>query len=250
VILVFDERNKTSYISVNPPRPFSGSECGLTHRRVDEFQNLVARNHSPLTEGEVMKSARFLITLLGTSVVALTVGVAQNQPKMAEATPTTGIRAELVNDVKELQKKFVDLADAIPQKKYSWRPMEGVRSVGEVYMHVVGANYLFPSFVGVKQPEGMSQDMETTVTEKAKVVEMLKESFSHLRQAILSKSDADLGKPAKLFGQETTVRDVLLTAVAHMHEHLGQSIAYARMIGVVPPWTAARQARQSQAPKK
>ncbi len=92
--------------------------------------------------------------------------------------------------------------------------------------------------------------MEKTVTEKAKVVEMLKKSFEHVRQALLSKSDADLDSPAKLFGQETTVRDVLLTTVTHMHEHLGQSIAYARMNGVVPPWTAAEQARQPAAPKK
>jgi uncharacterized damage-inducible protein DinB len=196
-----------------------------------------------------MKSARFLIALLGTSVVALTVGAAQDQPKMAEATPTTGIRAELLNDVKELEKKFVDLAEAMPQKKYSWRPMEGVRSVSEVYMHVAGANYFLPTFAGIKAPEGMSRDMEKTVTKKAKVVEMLKKSFDHLRQAILSTSDADLDKPAKMFGQETTVRGVLLTTVTHMHEHLGQSIAYARMNRVVPPWTGAQQARQSKTPK-
>jgi uncharacterized damage-inducible protein DinB len=197
-----------------------------------------------------MKSSRFFIGLLSTSVVALTVGLAQDQPKVSEATPTTGIRAELVNDVKELGKKFVDLAEAMPQKNYSWRPMEGVRSVSEVYVHVAGANYFLPTFAGIKAPEGMSQDMEKTVTQKAKVVEMLKKSFDYLRQAILSTSDADLDKPAKMFGQETTVRGVLLTTVTHMHEHLGQSISYARMTKVVPPWTAAQQARQSKAPKK
>jgi uncharacterized damage-inducible protein DinB len=197
-----------------------------------------------------MKPKRFLSLLLTASILTLSSGVAQDQPKMAEATPTTGIRAELLNDVMELEKKFVDLAEAMPQGKYSWRPMKGVRSVSEVYMHVAGANYLLPSFAGIKAPEGMSRDMEKTVTQKAKVVEMLKKSFEHLRDAILSTSDADLDKPAKMFGQETTVRDVLLTTVTHMHEHLGQSIAYARMNKVIPPWTAAQQARQSKAPKK
>jgi uncharacterized damage-inducible protein DinB len=197
-----------------------------------------------------MKPASFINLLLVVSMLCLTGLQAQEQPKASGAPPASGLRGELVKQCNELEKKLVDLAQAVPQEKYSWRPMEGVRSVSEVYMHVVGANYLFPSFVGVKQPEGLSRDMEKTVTEKAKVVEMLKKSFGYLSQAILSKSDADLDKPAKLFGQETTVRDVLLTAVTHMHEHLGQSIAYARMIGVVPPWTAAQQARQSQAPKK
>jgi uncharacterized damage-inducible protein DinB len=197
-----------------------------------------------------MKPIRFLSLLLTASILTLSTGVAQDQPKMAETTPTTGIRAELLNDVMELEKKFVDLAEAMPQGKYSWRPMKGVRSVSEVYMHVAGANYFLPSFAGIKAPEGMSRDMEKTVTQKAKVVEMLKKSFEHLRQAISSTLDADLDKPAKMFGQETTVRAVLLTTVTHMHEHLGQSIAYARMNKVVPPWTAAQQARQPKPPKK
>lgn len=197
-----------------------------------------------------MKTARFVGLVLVVSMLCLTGLRAQEQQKADAAAPTSGLRAELVKQCNDLEKKFLDLAQAVPQEKYSWRPGEGVRSVSEVYMHVVGANYFFPSFVGVKSPAGLSRDMEKTVTEKAKVVEMLKKSFEHLRRAILSKADSDLDSPAKLFGQETTVRDVLLTTVTHMHEHLGQSIAYARMNGVVPPWSAAEQARQPAAPKK
>jgi uncharacterized damage-inducible protein DinB len=197
-----------------------------------------------------MKPKRFVGLLLVVSMLCLTGLRAQEQQKVDAAAPASGLRAELLKQCNELEKKFVDLAQAMPQKKYSWRPMKGVRSVSEVYMHVVGANYFLPSFAGIKAPEGMSRDMEKTVTEKAKVVEMLRKSFDHLREAISSTSDADLDKPAKMFGQETTVRDVLLTTVTHMHEHLGQSIAYARMNKVVPPWTAAQQARQSKAPKK
>jgi uncharacterized damage-inducible protein DinB len=197
-----------------------------------------------------MKPTRFISLLLLPLILSVTGVVAQEQQKVEATAPATGLRAELVKQCNELEKKFVDLANAMPQGKYSWRPMEGVRSVSEVYMHVVGANYFLPSFGGIKAPEGMSRDMEKTVTQKAKVVEMLKKSFEHLRQAILATSDADLDKPAKMFGQQTTVRDVLLTTVTHMHEHLGQSIAYARMNRVVPPWTAAEQLQQSKAPKK
>jgi uncharacterized damage-inducible protein DinB len=197
-----------------------------------------------------MKTTRLISLLLVISMLCLTGLRAQEQPKAAATPSASGPRAELVKQCNEVEKKFVDLAQAMPQEKYGWRPGEGVRSVSEVYMHVVGANYFIPSFAGVKPPEGLSRDMEKTVTEKAKVVEMLKKSFEHVRQALLSKSDADLDSPGKLFGQETTVRDVMLTTVTHMHEHLGQSIAYARMNGVVPPWTAAEQARQPAAPKK
>jgi uncharacterized damage-inducible protein DinB len=197
-----------------------------------------------------MKPTQSIGLLLAVQILCLTTLLAQEKPKASGVPPTSGLRAELLKQCDDAEKKLVDLAQAMPQEKYAWRPGDGVRSVSEVYMHVVGANYFLPSFAGVKPPEGLSRDMEKTVTEKAKVVEMLKESFDHVRQAIVSKSEADLDSPAKLFGQETTVRDVFLTTVTHMHEHLGQSIAYARMNGVVPPWTAAQQAPRPEAPKK
>ena len=83
--------------------------------------------------------------------------------------------------------------------------------------------------------------MEKTVTEKAKVAEVLKQSFDHVRQAATSMSDADLDKPIKLFGRSSTHRELFLVITNHMHEHLGQSIAYARVNGVVPPWSAKEQ---------
>ena len=128
--------------------------------------------------------------------------------------------------------------------------MEGVRSVSEVYMHIAGANYLLPSFIGIKSPAGMNGDMEKTITEKVKVIEMLKQSFEFIRKAVTQTPDTDLDKAAKMFGRETTVRDVFFNAGLHMHEHLGQSIAYARMNKIVPPWTAAEQAKEKEGSQK
>ncbi|MEJ7708929.1 MAG: DinB family protein [Pyrinomonadaceae bacterium] len=160
-------------------------------------------------------------------------------------TPSTGFRAEVLNQIADAEKKLIALAEAIPQEKYSYRPGEGVRSTSEVFMHVAGGNFMITSFVGAKPPEGLSRDMEK-LTDKAKVVDMLKQSFEHVRQAVLNTSDADLEKATKLFGRDTTYRDVLLLLATHAHEHLGQTIAYARMSGITPPWT---QARQSQTPR-
>jgi uncharacterized damage-inducible protein DinB len=138
----------------------------------------------------------------------------------------------------------------MPAESYGWRPMKGVRSVSEVYTHIAGANYLFPTMFDVKRPEGLEKDMEKKVTEKSKVMEELKKSFVHLRHAVEGISDADLDKPAKFFGEETTVRGVIFEAMSHLHEHLGQSIAYARMNKIVPPWTAAEQAKEKKDTKK
>jgi uncharacterized damage-inducible protein DinB len=168
--------------------------------------------------------------------------------QQAPPPPTSGFRAEFLRQLDDVEKKMVALAEAVPQEKYSWRPAEGVRSVSEVYMHLAGANFMLPRFVGVEPPAGIDRSMEKTVTEKAKVVEQLKQSFDHVRQVALATADANLDHSTKLFGRDATIREAFLLMATHMHEHLGQAIAYARMNGVVPPWTAARQARQPERP--
>lgn len=146
-----------------------------------------------------------------------------------------GIQADFLTNFDDTQKKIVSLAEAIPAEKYSWRPADGVRSISEVFMHIAGANYLLPGALGAKPPSGISRDMEKTVTEKSKVIDQLKQSFVHARQAIEGASD--LSKPTKLFGRDNTYGGVDLVVVTHLHEHLGQAIAYARMNKVTPPWS-------------
>ncbi len=184
----------------------------------------------------------FILSVL----VALGLGRLSAQDTSKAAKPAGGFRAEFLAQLKDVEEKIEGLADAMPAGKYGWRPMEGVRSVSEVFTHIAGANYLFPSMAGVKKPDNVAKDMEKTVTEKADVKKELSKSFDFVRAAIQNTSDADLDKPAKLFGEETTVRGVYFNAALHMHEHLGQSIAYARMNQIVPPWTAAEQAKNKK----
>ena len=101
-------------------------------------------------------------------------------------------------------------------------------------MHIAGGNYFLATFLGVDPPK-MNGDIEKNVTKKADVIAELKRSFEHLRSAVNATSD--LEKPVKMFGTPTTHRGVLVTILSHLHEHLGQSVAYARMNGVVPPWS-------------
>jgi uncharacterized damage-inducible protein DinB len=178
---------------------------------------------------------------------ASVIGLAgDNEPAKPSPEPKTGFRAEMLGQLSFVQKRIEDLAAAVPAEKYSWRPADGVRSIGEVYVHIIGANYFFMTFVGVKPPMKMDPGMEKSLTDKSEIAEKFKPSFDHFRNTILGLSDASLDKPATMFGMTTTYRNVLVTAVAHLHEHLGQSIAYARMNGVVPPWTAAEQAEAAK----
>ncbi len=160
--------------------------------------------------------------------------------------PKSGFRADILGQINFVEKRIEDLAEAMPADKYAWRPGDGVRSVSEVYMHIVGANYLFMTFVGVKPPMKMDPGMEKSVTDKTEITAKLKPSFEHFRAGVIGLSDKDLDKTASVFGNTMTYRNVLITAIAHLHEHLGQSIAYARVNGVVPPWTAAEQAENAK----
>ena len=186
-------------------------------------------------------SALVLVCLLGSGAVG-EFARAGGSPSPPEAT---GFRAEFLNQLDGVEKKLLDLAQTMPKEKYTWRPGEGVRSVSEAYMHVAGANFFLTRMIGVDPPADVGRDLEK-ITDKAKVLELLKQSFEHVRQAALKTPDAEMDKPVKMFGRQTTVRDVFLLLALHQHEHLGQTIAYARMNGIVPPWSAARQPQQGE----
>jgi uncharacterized damage-inducible protein DinB len=155
----------------------------------------------------------------------------------AAKAPGSG-KTEILWQIRDAEKKLVQLAEATPAEKFAWRPSEGVRTAGEVFMHVAGANYFFPTFWGGKIPDGLDpRGFEKQGNDKAKVVETLKASFAHVTQSIEALPDADLDKQIKLFGNDSTVRMAVLIVATHGHEHLGQSIAYARSNGIVPPWS-------------
>jgi uncharacterized damage-inducible protein DinB len=194
----------------------------------------------------------FIVRACATSAGALALSVALNAPAAAQHThadvqmPTTGLRAEWIRDIDQLEKKYMALFDAM-KDKYGWRPGEGVRSAGEVFGHVAGANMMLPSMVGIQAPEGMAvanmqeamQKMQALEkSEPTKIRETLAMSFTHAKHAIAMTPDDQLDGMVKLFGQDATKRAALMLLVNHMHEHLGQSIAYARANGVKPPWSA------------
>jgi uncharacterized damage-inducible protein DinB len=144
---------------------------------------------------------------------------------------------DLIGNLSYTEGEVESLEQAMPQEKFTWRPMDGVRSVSEVYMHIAGSNYFLLSFVGAKVPEGMTEDMGKTVTDKDEVLKALKDSYAFTKDFISKMKVSDLDKEVEFFGNKTTYRGMLYVLLGHNHEHLGQSIAYARMNQVVPPWS-------------
>ena len=138
---------------------------------------------------------------------------------------------------RHVSQQLIALAEATPAEKYSWRPASGVRSTSEVYMHIAIANFYLLSVTGPKVPADLNENMEKTVTSKAKVIAWLKRSLEAVKTAHAAISPKDLERKVKIGGREATVDGMYLRVIIHANEHMGQLIAYARMTGVVPPWS-------------
>jgi uncharacterized damage-inducible protein DinB len=172
-------------------------------------------------------------------------------PALAAAAPTSGFRAEFLEEITYYEQRYTRLAEAMPAEKYAWRPAEGVRSVGEVLTHIVTANYGVARALGTTLPAGFDpKAIAALSTDKPKVLQALKDSFAHFRGAIIALNEADADKPQNMFNRHTTLRGSFIAITGHFGEHLGQSIAYARMNGVVPPWTEDFQKQQQKPEEK
>lgn len=136
-----------------------------------------------------------------------------------------------------VSRQLIQLAEAIPADKYSWRPAPGVRSVSEVFMHIVLANFWLLSVTGPKMPPDLKQEMEKTVTKKADVIDWLKRSLDAVKTARAHLKPGDLERKVKVEGKTVTVDGMYLRIIVHANEHMGQLVAYARMNGIVPPWS-------------
>jgi uncharacterized damage-inducible protein DinB len=158
--------------------------------------------------------------------------------------PASPASADVLASFSEYEKKVMDLAKAVPADKYSWRPAPGVRSFGEVFVHITSGNRLLLSLA----TSSMSADAvgklieEQSKTEKQnlskeKIIEMLTESFAAVRKHLETVSAGALSRETDFFGTKVTTRTILVNLDTHIAEHMGQAIAYARMNGIVPPWS-------------
>ena len=175
------------------------------------------------------------LLLTATSSVRL---AAQVYPYRDGTPGVTGYRSEVMAEVMIQESEFVRLAEAIPADKYTWRPSPDVRTIAEVFLHASAANYNLYRLVGTPTPSAVNtQTLEQSTTDKTKIIATLKDSYDHAKAAIRAMPDTDLEKTLAWNGGKITERGVLLYIVQHIAQHLGQQIAYARSIGVVPPWT-------------
>jgi uncharacterized damage-inducible protein DinB len=168
------------------------------------------------------------------------------------AAPADSFKNDTMVWFKDAEEKLIDLAEATPESKYSYRPSKDVRSTGEVFMHVASGNFgLGAAAFGFTPPAGYDLNTyEKSLTKKAEIVAALKASFKAMEDGFAAVPDDGWDKPVTLPFMQSTVRGTSLLLLSHVHEHLGQSIAYARGAGIVPPWTARQNAAAKQAADK
>jgi uncharacterized damage-inducible protein DinB len=151
--------------------------------------------------------------------------------------PLDGIWQGFDGEWRHVSNQLIALAEATPAEKFAWRPAAGVRSTSEVYMHIVMTNFWLLSVTGPKVPADFKDDLERTVTTKPEVIAWLKRSLEAVKQAHLAADPRRMARRVKVEGRDATVDGMYLRIIVHANEHMGQLVAYARMNGVVPPWS-------------
>ena len=151
--------------------------------------------------------------------------------------PLDGLWQGYDGEWRHVSNQLIALAEATPVDKFAWRPAPGVRSTSEVYMHIVMANFRLLSVTGPRIPADLKENAEKTVTSKPEVIAWLKRSLDAVRQAHLAANPKDMRRKVKIDGRDATVDGMYLRIIIHAYEHMGQLVAYARMNGVVPPWS-------------
>lgn len=199
------------------------------HGLLLRFAESDARIHAEVTAVTERQSVLLVMiaVLCGLTFVA--------QPAVAQTVPPE-LGQGWIPEFTVTSRQLLQLAEATPAEKFGWRPGPGVRSISEVYMHLALGNFWLLEQAGVTNPEAGKLPTEKSVTAKADVIQWLKKSLDAVRKGY---EGADRQKKVQFFGKETTSEGVFLRILLHNNEHMGQSIAYARMNSVVPPWSKA-----------
>jgi uncharacterized damage-inducible protein DinB len=169
------------------------------------------------------------------------------------AAPGKGpFQRDLLGVYSYTQKQVLDLEAAMPQDKFDWRPAPGVRSVAETFLHIAFANYgMVKTATGKEPPAPSGWEMnpakwDKKTKDKAEIRKILERSFDFVHTTLEALPDSDLDKTVNLMGNEMSARSLLIILASHMNEHLGQSIAYARINKITPPWTKEQEAREKE----
>jgi len=161
------------------------------------------------------------------AALVLTLGV----PQLVSAQAVTSSLLGLHETTKD---NIVASAQMLDEDMYAFRPTDEVRSMGQLFAHVAGAQYSFCSAAaGEANPN--SENFEETRTTKASIVEALEQGFGYC-EGVYARMTDDMGaRSVTFFGGPNTAFGVLAFNSAHNYEHYGNLVTYMRLNGITPP---------------
>jgi uncharacterized damage-inducible protein DinB len=175
------------------------------------------------------------------SLTLLALAIASSAVPAATQTVARGPETLFVRTIQrswnEAKRNLKESADLMPEADYGYRPVESVRTFGEIIAHVAGANYVFCAAArGEKAPHGEDAFEKTTKT-KAAIVKALADSLTYCDAAYSTPSDTRLRETvtAPFTESQENRAQVLLGNIGHVNEHYGNLVTYFRMKGMVPP---------------
>lgn len=182
----------------------------------------------------MLKIKSILFSIFAAAILLLVIDSAS-----AEYSPDQPVFVqEYLGQTDFIEGRLTQLLGAMSQDQMSWTPAEGVRTCGQIYLHVAEANHMLASFMSGSKMEGEQGALEKSTSNKEEIAKRLKESFTAVKEAAGKLTEEDLNKMVQTpFGMEMSLRNFMISLLNHSHEHLGQGIAYARMNGVTPPWS-------------
>lgn len=189
-------------------------------------------------EGDAWKVAQYNLTIPVPNALARDfVGQIRALDAGTPAGPAA-MRDVLLGQFRGSSAKISQLIDAVPQDLYSWSPGPGVMQVGEVYMHIARYNFMYlDENLGIAPPDGFAYADIESIRDRDRVREIYAMSVAHVEAALGAMTPAELTAETTLYGRTVPGWAVLTQLVAHMNEHVGQSVSYARMNDIVPPWS-------------
>jgi uncharacterized damage-inducible protein DinB len=190
--------------------------------------------------------------LLPTILLCVLALPALSQEKQSSDNPFSAINKHGYERTKGI---LLRSAEKMPEENYSFKPVDTVRSYGQIIGHLADAQYLFCSTAsGEKNPD---LKIEKTKTSKADLVAALKEGFAYCDKVYDSMTDAAATQTVKFFGNDVPKHAVLSVNVGHNMEHYGNLVTYMRIKGIVPPTSeqqgampAPKQDKPDTQPKK
>ncbi len=189
-----------------------------------------------------MHRSRVTLLLLTVAILvslgALTRAPTRTPPGDRGQDAPVGFRDEFLHQFDISMTKVIALAEAIPADRYAKSAVRDAMPLAHIHAHIARFNYHYPATaMGIATPAGIDPDTLERVVDKPQVIALLRLSTEHVRQAVRRMPEEQLAQPTTLYGRQVPQWSVLLQLLAHMNDHMGQSIAYARAAGVVPPWS-------------